>query len=117
MDAPPAGSHGSGSLPTPRRPNLRAQRLSRLAVASVVLSVLFPFGASVVAANANATWVGVMFLIWGAMPVAGLICGIVALVKIHHSDGALHGRGLATAGTIMGSIGTFFAVLLIAGGV
>lgn len=74
------------SAPTP----VRVPKTSRLAITSLVLGILGVFTC-------------------GLTALIGLILGIIAMVKIKHSHGALGGKGLALAGTILSGI---FVVLL-----
>ncbi len=67
------------SQPNPTMP----PRTSRLAVASLILGILG-------------------FLILPAL--AGLVCGIVALVRIHNNPRALGGKGIAIAGTAVSGV-------------
>jgi prepilin-type processing-associated H-X9-DG protein len=75
--------------PAPTPPGLGASapqaRTSRLAIASLVLGILGLFTCGVTA-------------------LVGLILGIVSMVKINKSNGALGGRGLALAGTIVSAV-------------
>jgi Domain of unknown function (DUF4190) len=104
--------------PTPRRPDLGPVRktFSRLAIASILLPLLFPFSSVIVASNPNGAAGLALLIAWAAMPVAGLICGIAALIKIRRSDGALRGEGLAIAGTVLSSFGTLLVLVLFVGG-
>jgi len=83
--------------PIPPRPEARA-RTSRLAIASVVLAVL-----------------GLPTL--GATALLGLIFGIIALVQIGRSRGALRGFGAALTGTVLSTafllVVPLFAALLL----
>jgi hypothetical protein len=47
---------------------------------------------------------------------AALVMGIVALVRISRSDGALRGRGLAVAAVILGGLMVVIPPLLLLGG-
>jgi prepilin-type processing-associated H-X9-DG protein len=80
--APPAAG-----APPPRPPgDLRPiPKTSGMAIASLVLGVLGVFT-------------------WGATALVGLILGIIALIKIRQSKGALSGGGIALAGTIVSGI-------------
>ncbi len=73
-------------------------KTSRLAISSLVLGILGPFTC-------------------GATALIGLILGIIALVKVKNSRGALSGFGLALAGTIVSAIFVFmipiFAAMLL----
>ena len=72
-----------GALPT-------AGKTSALAVTSLVLAIL-------------------ALPTCGATALFGLICGIIAMVKVSNSRGALRGQGLALAGTIVSGV---FLILL-----
>lgn len=63
-----------------------------LAIASIIVSLLFfiPF-----------------------LGIAGLVMGIMALIKISNSNGKLTGQGLAVAGIIIGAIRAFLFILAI----
>jgi|SRR6266487_5250925 hypothetical protein len=104
--------------PTPRRPDLGPVRktFSRLAIAAMLLPLLFPFSSVVVASNPNGAAGLALLIAWAAMPLAGLICGIVAIIKIRRSDGTLRGKGLAIAGTVLCSLGTLLVLVLFVGG-
>ncbi len=73
---PPVEAPAPPPLPAPAK-------LSALAVVSLVLGVL------------GCTGLGAL---------AGLICGIVALVRINRSGGRLRGRGLAIAGLVVSAL-------------
>ena len=79
---PPLSAPASGSVPV--------AKTSRLAITSLVLGILSVFTC-------------------GLTALVGLVLGIIAMVKIKHSRGALGGNGLALAGTILSGI---FVVLL-----
>lgn len=83
------------SLPPAAQPLSPSSRTSRLAVASLVLGIL-----------------GVLIL----PAVAGLVCGIVAIIQINRSAGALRGKGIAIAGTVVSGVMLamipIFAILL-----
>lgn len=77
-----------GALPPPLPPvatTVAPQKTSALAVTSLVLGILGLFTC-------------------GLSALAGLICGIVAMVKVKNSDGKLGGGGIALAGTIVSGI-------------
>jgi prepilin-type processing-associated H-X9-DG protein len=68
------------------------QKRSKLALWSLILSIFFfipPLG------------------------IIGLILGIVALVNISKSGGALGGKGLAIAGTVIGGVTTFMMCMMV----
>lgn len=67
--------------PIPSRPP--QPRVSALAITSLILGLLG-------------------FLILPAL--AGLVCGILALIQIHRSAGALKGKGIAVAGTVVSGV-------------
>jgi hypothetical protein len=60
-------------------------KTSALAIASLVLAVLG-------------------FVTFGATAVFGLVLGVIALVRINRSNGALRGNGLALGGTILSGV-------------
>jgi Domain of unknown function (DUF4190) len=104
--------------PAPTRPDLAPvpKTFSRLAIASVVLPLVFPFSSVVVASNPNGAAGVALLIMWASMPVVGLICGIVALTKIRRSGATLRGKGLAIAGTVLCSLGTLLVLVLFVGG-
>jgi hypothetical protein len=69
-------------------------RLSGLAVTSLILGILGP--------------------LLGLTAVLGLIFGIIALIQIRKSNGALRGWGLALAGTIVSGVVVLIAILALA---
>lgn len=86
MNPPPVGPPPLPPPATPLPPPLPAPapaKLSALAVVSLVLGVL------------GCTGLGAL---------AGLVCGLVALVRINRSGGRLTGRGLAIAGLLVSAL-------------
>lgn len=86
MNPPPVGPPPLPPTATPPPPPLPAPakaKLSALAVVSLVLGVL------------GCTGLGAL---------AGLVCGLVALVRINRSGGRLRGRGLAIAGLVVSAL-------------
>jgi Tfp pilus assembly protein PilE len=81
----------------PPRPAGPPPKTSGLAVASLVLSILGFFTAFI--------GIGIIFAL------IGLIMGIVAMSQIKARPNEQGGYGLALAGTILGSVSTFFAVI------
>jgi len=71
--------------PLPSPPRGTASKTSGLAVASLVLGI---FG----------------LCSFGLTALMGLILGIVAMVRIHRSNGALKGSGVALAGTVVSAV-------------
>jgi len=96
-----AAAAGSGVPPlrttsiNPPAPSVQPAKTSGLAVASLVLGILGLFTCGVTA-------------------LVGFILGIVSLVKVKKSNGALGGQGLALAGTIVSAIFVFMIPLLAA---
>jgi hypothetical protein len=80
--APPAAGAPWPVPPGALRP---IPKTSGMAIASLVLGVLGVFT-------------------WGATALVGLILGIIALIKIRQSKGALSGGGIALAGTIVSGV-------------
>ena len=86
MNPPPVGPPPlppAATLPPPPLPAPAPAKLSALAVVSLVLGVL------------GCTGLGAL---------AGLVCGLVALVRINRSGGRLRGRGLAIAGLVVSAL-------------
>jgi len=82
---PPAGPPRSGSTrpiyqPPPPEYSGPVPQVSVLAIASLIVSVVFPVG------------------------VLGLVLGIAALIRIRNSRGLLEGRGFAVAGTAASAV-------------
>ena len=91
--APPAGpppGGGYGYTAGGFQPNLAAARYSGLAIASLVLSII---------------WLG------GIGAILAVIFAIMALRRVTASNGMLRGRGLAIAGLIVGIVGILGAAL------
>jgi hypothetical protein len=86
---PPAAP---GSPPPPPGPYLQQQRTNGLAVASLVLGILWIF------------WLGSLL---------ALIFGFIAKRQIDGSGGAQTGSGLAIAGIVLGCVGAFTLLLVI----
>src|ERR1700677_4784052 len=74
----------TGSPTPPPLPNAAPSKISGMAIASPVL--------------------GILGLCGGITAVFGLILGIIAIVKINNSRGALAGFGVALAGIIVSAI-------------
>jgi hypothetical protein len=68
-------------------------RTSRLAIASLALSVLW---------------------LYALGSLLGLVLGIVAEGRIDRSGGTLKGRGLAIAGIVLGALGLVVSIILLA---
>jgi hypothetical protein len=80
--------------PTPASPTPRpASRTAPIAIWSLVLAVLFFVGG------------------WLFAAVPAVICGHIAWSKIRKSRGTLGGKGIATAGLILGYIGLVLGVM------
>ncbi|HEV3166095.1 MAG TPA: DUF4339 domain-containing protein [Isosphaeraceae bacterium] len=85
-----SGSASSSNDPALAQPPANALRISRLAVASLVLGLL---------------WLG------GLGSLLALIFGATALNQIHQSPGTLRGAGLAQAGLTLGILGLLAGLL------
>jgi uncharacterized protein DUF4190 len=53
------------------------------------------------------------FMTMGVTAIPGLICGIIALMKISNSRGRIGGQGLAVAGTVLSCIGLLVMLILV----
>ena len=92
----PVGGYPQGGYPQgPGSPYAR-RRTSVMAIASLVLAILWIFG------------VGSLLAV---------LLGIGALVAVKHSHGAVRGRGLAIAGLVIGAIGLILTVTVVVAGV
>jgi len=77
---PAAGPARGVYAPPPARPPVPVPQTSMLAIASLIVAVVFPFG------------------------VPGLALGIAALLRIRNSEGMLEGKGFAVAGTALSAL-------------
>jgi hypothetical protein len=80
VGAPPPGPPRGIYSPPPARPPGPVPTTSVLAIVSLIVAVVFPFG------------------------VPGLVLGILALLRIRASDGMLEGKGFAVAGTALSAL-------------
>lgn len=94
-DAPPPAHEPPPSWAVGSEHAAQASDLHPLAVASLVVSLLWGFG--------FASFVGI-------------VLGVIARNQIARSGGSKHGQGLATAGIVIGIVGFALPILIAVGG-